>query len=603
MATRIFTGYTTLMVALGVAVLFGPATWSAVLWAAIAVLTVGAIVGGTLVHRPVRRSPWWLLAGAVLAMGVGDTIFGATVHATADRPPIIADVFYLLMFPLVTAGLIDLTRTGSVLRDRSRLLDLSAFGCSAALAGWVFLIGPAFGASRLGWDDKSTLAAYTIGDLLILLAAVRLLVAARRSVSVVLLTVGAVGALVGNVWYSLDELHSSWLPGGWAEIFYLVFYFSWGAAALHCSMTRLTEPVPIRSTRLSGGWTVLLGLSVAIPPAMLISESLLGDVRDGVLIAAISFVTFALVITRMIDAVKDHHAAMARERALRVACGALVAASSTDEVNDAMRTGIHMLLPPGVDHAMALRFNAADESTSYPLPPQTANRRTRLVTTTMLDDDVQREVDAFRVTLVCPLIVDRRADRDPGAGALFVAAAEPALLAIQDAVEVLAAQAALALERIALTETANRRDSDEYLRAVVQNTADVVVIIDEDQRIRYASPSLRTVLDIVPPPAATLRDIVHPDDHDQVSQTLAAAERLRDDAGARDVWSLRRPDGSRVVVEVSYRDLRHDRIVRGIIVTMRDITEEQEQRLEAIRRTLDASPAGQNRRSVSRKFQ
>jgi PAS domain-containing protein len=603
---RIFAGYTTLMTALGIAVLFGPAGWGAVLWAAIALLTVGAIVGGTFWHRPERRSPWWLLAAGVLAMGVGDTIFGAAVHTPAQSPPVIDDAFYLLMFPLITAGLIDFTRTGAGLRDRSRLLDLLAFAGSAALPFWTVLLGPAFSASHLSWDDKSTLAAYTIGDLLILVATVRLLIAAPRIPALVLLSAGAFGALVGDVRYALDELHGGWRPGTGAEGFYLLFYFAWGAAALHRSMRGLTSGAPIRASRLPGGWTILLGLAVVIPPATLLVESLAGTVRDGVLIAATSVVTFALVVTRLIDAAREHHAAMARERALRVACAALVTATSHDEVTDAMRAGVDGLLPAAAEHAVALRFNDADESAAYPLPPEAANRRTRLVTTSMLGEDVRHEFEPFRVTLVCPLIVDRRAERDPGAGALFVAADEPALLATQDVIEVLAAQAALALERIALTDAANRRDSDEYLRAVVQNTTDVVLIIDDDQRIRYASPSLQSVLDIVPPPAATLCDIVHPDDHDQVALTLAAAERLPSDAsgtGARDMWSLRRADGSRAVVEVSYRDLRHDRIVRGIVVTMRDITDEQEQRLEAIRRTLDASPAGQNRRSVSRKFQ
>jgi len=602
---RILAGYAALMVALGVAVIFGPASWGALLWAAIAMLTVAAIVGGTFLHRPERRSPWWLLAGAVLAMGIGDTIFGATVQTASQSAPVVADVAYLLMIPLVTAGLIDFTRTGAVLRDRSRLLDLSAFACSAGLALWAAVLGPAFGAPTMSWDDKSTLAAYTIGDLLILVATLRLLVAAPRRPALVLLTVGALGMLAGNVVYSLDELHGGWQPGNWGEACYLLFYFACGAAGLHRSMKGLTSDVPIR-TKPIGGWTVLLGLAVGIPPATLLTESLVGGVRDGVLIAATSVVTFALVATRLVDAVRDHHASMARERALREACAALVTATSHDEVTDAMRAGVDALLPDAADHAVALRFNEADESAAYPLPPAAANRRTRLATTSMLGDDVRHEFEPFRVTLVCPLIVDRRTERDPGAGALFVAADEAALLATQDAIEVLAAQAALALERIALTAAANRRDSDEYLRAVVETTADVVLIIDEDQRIRYASPSLQSVLDIVPPPAATLRDIVHPDDHDQVAQTLAAAERLREatsGTGARDVWSLRRPDGSRAVVEVSYRDLRHDRIVRGIIVTMRDITEEQEQRLEGIRRTLDASPAGQNRRSVSRKFQ
>src|SRR5262249_9624631 len=144
-----------------------------------------------------------------------------------------------------------------------------------------------------------------------------------------------------------------------------------------------------------------------IPPATLLAESLVGPVRDGVVIAATSVVTFALVVTRLVDAVGDHHAAMARERALRVACAALVTATSHDEVTDAMRAGVDALLPPTADHAVALRFNEADESAAYPLPPEAANRRTRLVTTSMLGDDVRHGSEAFRVTLVCPLIVDR----------------------------------------------------------------------------------------------------------------------------------------------------------------------------------------------------
>jgi peptidoglycan/LPS O-acetylase OafA/YrhL len=102
---RILAGYAALMVALGVAVIFGPASWGALLWAAIAMLTVAAIVGGTFLHRPERRSPWWLLAGAVLAMGIGDTIFGATVQTASQSAPVVAHVAYLLMIPLVTAGL------------------------------------------------------------------------------------------------------------------------------------------------------------------------------------------------------------------------------------------------------------------------------------------------------------------------------------------------------------------------------------------------------------------------------------------------------------------------------------------------------------------
>jgi len=382
------------------------------------------------------------------------------------------------------------------------------------------------------------------------------------------------------------------VPGGPGELGYLLFYAAWGGAALHPSMVELSTPVTaqpnrLRGARLRGGWTVLLGLTLAIPPATLLAEALAGRVRDGVVIAAVSVVTFALVITRLADALRKHRRAVARERDLREACGTLVAATDPAAVTTAVRGAVNALLTPDVDHLVVYRGNER-----YPLPPEPVRRRTRIVATHLLRTDLRAELDAFDTTLVCPLA--------PGAGVLLVAAAEDALVATQDSVEVLAAQAALALDRIALTEAATRRDSDEYLRTVVRNTADVVLVIDDDQRIRYASPSLRTVLGVEPPAFATLRDIVEPDDHDQVVHTFNAAALLGEDA--RDVWSLQRPDRSRVLVEVSYRDLRDDRLVRGFVITLRDITADRAARLETLRRAIESSPAGQNRRSVSKKF-
>jgi PAS domain S-box-containing protein len=569
-------------------------------YVAVAGSVIVAVATGVRRHRPAEPLPWWLLAAAVSVMAAGDAIYGNTVHGPDDTPPVIADVCYFAMFPLVTAALIELTRTGAVLRDRSRLFDLLAFTGSASLAAWALLIGPTLHAPHLLTADKSTLAAYAIGDVLFLVAAVRLLTAARWSWAVALLAAGAFAALASDVVYGLSEINGGWQPGGPGEAGYVIFYAAWGAAALHPSMAHVTAPAEVRGRDLRGGWTALLMLSLAIPPAILLGEALTGGVRDAVLIAATSIITYALVVTRLLDALKDHRAAVARERALREACGALVSTASNAEVSAAMRAGVGRLMPRGARHAVVLRFNDADQSLPYPLPPEAAKRRTRIVSTRMLRLDLRESLDEFPGTIVCPLIVDRRAARDPGAGALFVAADEPALLATQDALEVLAAQAALALERIALTDAANRRDHDEYLRAVVRHTTDVVLIVGDDQRIRYASPSLSTVLGVAPPVAATLQEVIHPDDLAQVRQTLDLVG--DEDEAVYDVWTLRRPDGNRVLVEVSYRDLRRDRIVRGFVLTLRDITDQQARRRAAILRALEASPAGQNRRSVAKKF-
>ena len=82
-------------------------------------------------------------------------------------------------------------------------------------------------------------------------------------------------------------------------------------------------------------------------------------------------------------------------------------------------------------------------------------------------------------------------------------------------------------------------------------------------------------------------------------------EWARDDggtAGTPDTWHLRRPDGARVVVDVSCRDLRDDRMVRGYVLTLRDVTACRTRAEHEIRQALRNRPAGQNRESSANKF-
>src|SRR5207249_4186937 len=106
-----------------------------------------------------------------------------------------------------------------------------------------------------------------------------------------------------------------------------------------------------------------------------------------------------------------------------------------------------------------------------------------------LDPGLAEQLGDFEITLCCPLTLPERQSGDPRVGTVFIAADEVALVALQGPVEVLASQAALALDRIALAGEINRRNSEAYFRTLVQNTADVILIVGDDNRIRYASPS------------------------------------------------------------------------------------------------------------------
>jgi PAS domain S-box-containing protein len=540
----------------------------AIEWAVLGIGSAAAIVYGVRRHRPARIGPWLLLAGAIVASTAGDVL------TALDRPGV-ADICFYVMVVLIACCLLQLTRIGAILVDRARLIDLLALTCSTLLVVWVFVIGDAGQIGKIS-------GAYVIGALLLLAVLARLLIAVGRNLSATLLVIGAVGVLVSDIVQPL------W-PGRLSESGFVVLYLAWGAAALHPSMVRLTEPAVPRPSPWRGRWAALLGISVATPPVVLLIEAVHGTVGDGVAIAVAGGITLLLTITRLTDSVTLNRHALTRERGLRQASAALVAAADAAAVDEAVRAAVAQLMPP--DAVRRTEFAIDDRQlTLEALPGHEAGAPRR---SWWIED-----ADPDYATLVCPLWLEPLGVARPSGGALIVVGRRDTLTATRDTLEVLAGQAALALDRISLMEAVGRRDSDLYLRAVIRSSADVMVVIDEDQRIRYASPSLRQLLgadDL--PPLATLDDLVHPDDRHQLRQAF------RSSGDGVVFCSLLRADGSQVHVEATYRDLREDRLVQGFVVTMRDFTQGHEPNERPPQGdNLDDLPARVNRRSARHKF-
>jgi PAS domain S-box-containing protein len=540
----------------------------AIEWILLGTASTAAIIVGVRWHRPVRLAPWLLLAGSVASLAIGDVFYALDRH-------IAAELCYLALFVLVTLGLLLLTRGGALFVDRARLVDVLAFICSALLVVWVFIIG-SYG--KMGQISAADL----IGDLLLLVVAVRMTAVAWKNWSAILLTTGAVGMLVSDVAYPLA-------PGVLTESGYILLYLAWGAAALHPSMSRLTVPAPIRPTPWRGRWAALLGASVATPPLVLLFEAVRGSVKDGVAIAVASGLTLMLAITRLADSIAQTSQALSREQVLREASAALVAAADLPAVDEAVRAAVTKLMPP--DAVRRIVFATDDRQLVLEsVPPAPAGQSRSWW--------APEDKPGGEPFLVCPLWLEPLAVARPSGGALVLSGRWEILDATRDVLEVLAGQAALALDRISLVEAVGRRDSDLYLRAVIRNTADIMLVVDSDQRIRYASPALRELVGIEEiSPLATLYDLVHPDDRTQVRQALQS------DGDGTVYCALQRSDQSQVLVEATYRDLREDRLVQGFVVSMRRSAAGHmpDERLPDVDR-LDELPAWLNRRSVQHKF-
>ncbi|GAA1607539.1 putative bifunctional diguanylate cyclase/phosphodiesterase [Catellatospora bangladeshensis] len=158
-------------------------------------------------------------------------------------------------------------------------------------------------------------------------------------------------------------------------------------------------------------------------------------------------------------------------------------------------------------------------------------------------------------------------------GILLVDPATAALARLRPALEGLSAQAAAAMDRIRLTAEVSRIRSSREVEALLEQTCDVVLIVGEDDRVRYASPQARNVFG-----TSALREVSLLDFID--ARQRAAAEFLlrhvRSGAvGAGDSradWTIRSLDGRAPVVEVSCRELHPGDPARDVALTLHDVT-------------------------------
>ncbi|MEV1287537.1 EAL domain-containing protein [Micromonospora sp. NPDC049679] len=565
-------------------------SWHLATWGLLGLTSATAVLVGVRRNRPRRRAPWLLLAAALLTFTAGDAAYNILTDVLGRQNPFpsFADVLYQLFYGLLLAGLLLLPDRGLRGRDRPSLLDALALTAGLGLLSWIFLISPHIQAQHVTPLQRAASISLPLWDVLILAAGAQLISSARRNPSVLLLAVGGVGVLISDVLYGLSQLRGSWEIGGPVDLGWTVFYVSWGAAALHPSMAALTEPRTSRPREAGNLRLLLLGLSSLIPPAVLLVEATAGHVSDGAVIALLSALMFLLVLARLAGVIATHRQAVARERGIRRASTALVWATSAEQVATAIRVALAELLPRGVDYRVVL----AEEPTSGPWPaPTDGGHVARLVTTASLDRALAALLGDFDAAWQCHITVTGRPAGNPHIGTLYVAAPRSALLTVHESVEALTAQAALALERIALNQEINRRSSEEYFRTLVHNTADVILIVDGEDRIRYDSPSAATVFGPDPLAGRALPELIHPQDRADARELLTLMRAGSGDTADAD-WAVVTATGRRIEVEASCRDLRADPTVDGLVITLRDVTERRELERELTHRAFHDSLTG-----------
>ena len=271
-----------------------------IMYSAIAVASVVALVVGTRTQLPpARRLPWYLFAAGLLAFAVGDSIFDAYDISGTIPFPSIADWIYLSAYPILFVGMVLLIRPFGPLGERFALLDATIVTAAFVVVQLVFLLEP----TAHSYDkllERAIAVAYPAMDILLVATLARLLFTrVALTPSLHLLTAGILTLLVADeIYYSQNVLYR------WLDVFWLASYVCWGAAALHPSVARIAVGQKERDPRLSVLRFALLAAAVAAVPLVLVIQQERRASLHAYLLAAAAFAISALVLLRVAGLVR-----------------------------------------------------------------------------------------------------------------------------------------------------------------------------------------------------------------------------------------------------------------------------------------------------------
>jgi diguanylate cyclase (GGDEF)-like protein/PAS domain S-box-containing protein len=543
-----------------------------------------AIVAGIRMHKPGARAAWWLFAAGQFLFFSGDLytysypkLFGVDVQF-----PSIGDAFYLLVYPVLMAGLFILVRRRSPRRDRAALIDALILTIGIGLLSWVFLIAPNVHLKNLSLLENAVSVAYPLGDVLLLAAAIRLAVdAGKRSPAFWLLVSSIVCLMATDSGYNLALLQGTYTHQLIYDAGWIFYYLLWGAAALHPSMRSLEEPAADSRTPLTPLRLTLLGAACLIAPGIRLAQSL-GNPDVLVLIVA-SAVLFLLVVVRMAGLVRQEARVVSRERALRGAGVELVAAAGHDQVAAAAISAVHRLLhaEPPVRLVLISDDQAVVEASSDGATGGLVGDGTRnwLINGSESLRVLHSDPPAYvrgdlrlpegQTTMVAPLTV-----RGAVRGALVVSSPESVTRDLTDALGALATQVSLAVEGASLAADLHRRQGEARFRSLVAHASDLITVLDGEGVVTYQSPSIERVLGYRSSEVEGKRfdRLLIESDRPLLAQ-LINVDGPGEAEGHTIECSVVHRDGTVLTFEVQHTDLLHDEHVRGVVLNSRDVSE------------------------------
>lgn len=571
----------------------------AVLLQVICWVVTGLLLWRTLHLPQSARGPWYgvVIAGALFLGGGLVRVGHEMTTGVVDPFPSPADAVFAAGYISLLASLVMLIRRRSVKGERDRLVDALIAAAGVGLVQWTLILGPYLRDSTVSLDDRLVNVAFSVMTLALVAATVRLAVGqGARPPAYYLLAAAMTLLFVTDTAATLESVGTI-RTGTINEVLTPPIFLLVLAAAWHPSARLITErPVEV-DIRLTWRRLVLLGAALLMPAAVLTYQTSRGRQIDlGVVIVG-SAAMAILVLVRFAGIVRLKEKTAVREAAVREVGEALLSSRDEADVRLATLDGLHDILAgePGVRASFAelddngqLVVVASEgrgdvDATGVvvpwilvpePLrPPEPQFAQVVLHRVSALDfGDGHTET----TVVVTPVVVGGQLR-----GLVLVSTLRPISASSLAAIESIVREASMALTNTELTGDLVKRKSEQRFKSLVENSSDLLVVLDGLLNFTFISPVSSRLLGY-PEDFLEQRnslEIIHPEDR-------AIAEQLIDRSLARGPGEatelrLRHASGTFHWFEVIVTDLRDDPEIEGIVINAREIGDRKlaEQRL------------------------
>jgi diguanylate cyclase (GGDEF)-like protein/PAS domain S-box-containing protein len=558
-------------------------------------LAFGLCSIGLIFHRATRlrgtlQRPLAMLGlagGASLASSIVREIHGALSGVPSPFPSP-ADLLVFASYGLFVGAILVVVHRRVRRLGPDPWLDAAVAGVAAAILQWTTVVIPYLSSPGVTPAEAATNIAYSVLSLSLVFAAVLALVVGNVPAPANrLLALGLIATFAADPVSVL--VTNGTLPAS-ASIAVVALAFALGTTGILHPTVRLLTARPDNAElgqRLTRRRLSVLTLALFTPPLLLLRAALARDTGIEFLLPALASLALTpIVLVRLGRLVRQNERFAAIERTLRGVGERLVSAERVEDVATVVTVGLEQVLG-GRLLGGGLLLEPATEDRTVPAPVRAAitdlladpapgglatGRIHRVATAAGGEPDHGREA-VWEVGL----IVVQRVPK-----AVLVAATKGGMDAPErNAFVTLCRDASIAIRAVEQTELAVRLRAEERFAALVDNSSDIVVIVDHDGRLSYVSPVADRLLGYQGDPVSLsdALDLVHPDDRDR------AAGLLRDirfgNEEPREL-RLRHASGEYRWFEIVGVDLQSDPNIRGVVLNAREISDRKaaEERLQ-----------------------